>query len=48
MERLRKNFYPLWKALTEASEDPTLPERWSRESRQHAETLEVLRVPMRD
>ena len=26
MERLRKNFYPLWKMLVEAREDPTLTE----------------------
>jgi hypothetical protein len=28
MERLRKNFYPLWKVYREAHTDPTLPERW--------------------
>jgi hypothetical protein len=30
LDRLRKNFYHLWKTLKEAREDPTLPGRWSR------------------
>jgi hypothetical protein len=28
MERLRKNFYHLWRPLTEARDDPSLSERW--------------------
>ena len=30
LDRLRKNFYHLWKTLKEAREDPTLPGRRSR------------------
>jgi hypothetical protein len=30
LERLRKNFYHLWKALREAREDPTRLEEWRR------------------
>ena len=53
LDRLRKNFYRLWKTLKEAREDPTLPGRWSRapegsqewrKARQHGQALEVLRV----
>jgi hypothetical protein len=28
MERLRKNFYHLWRPLMEARDDPSLSERW--------------------
>jgi hypothetical protein len=33
LERLRKNFYHLWKVLKEAEADPSLPERWRRAPR---------------
>jgi hypothetical protein len=33
LERLRKNFYHLWKVLKEVEADPSLPERWRRAPR---------------
>jgi hypothetical protein len=33
LERLRKNYYHLWKPLTQAKEDPGLLEEWEHATR---------------
>ena len=57
LERLRKNFYHLWKVFEEARCDPSLIEEWSQapersqgwmKARQLDEGLEVLRVALSD
>ena len=57
LERLRKNFYHLWKVLQESQCDPSLVERWRRaterseewrKARQYDEAVTVLRVALSD
>jgi hypothetical protein len=57
LERLRKNFYHLWKVLKEAQADPSSPERWRRAPRGslewrkaifYAQALRVLEVSTND
>ena len=57
MERMRKNWYPLWCVMMKVRADPMLLEEWRdappgvpewRKSRQHAQALVVLGVAMSD
>lgn len=57
MERLRKNWYPLWRVMVEVREAPAVVEEWRRAPRgsmewrksvQHEHALRVLRASMSD